>query len=82
MPTIPDQTAKPNLNWTITDSGIKEARPRKGLCYFIVDGGDDGWSACISEGVAYKTIRTLNPLGASDENEARRICEQHYAYSP
>lgn len=58
---------------------ISEATPRSDLRYFIVD-GTEFWAACISEGTAYKRVRMLTDT-CGTANEARRICEQHYAYS-
>lgn len=69
------------MQWSTVDGDpvIYEANPKDGLRYFIVDGGEF-WAACISEGTAYKRVRTLTDT-CGTWNEARRICEQHYAYS-
>lgn len=75
------QEAKPLMQWSPLDGNpaISEANPKEGLRYFIVDGGEY-WAACISEGTAYKRIKTLTDT-CGTANEARRICEQHWAYS-
>ncbi len=58
---------------------IRRAEPEKGTAYFIVK-GEDSWAACISTGIRYKFVQTLNGQ-CEGENEALRICEQHYEFS-
>ena len=64
------------LNWTVTDSGIEEARPCKTVRYFLVPDGDQ-WFACISEGIAYKVIRQLTPEGDT-KDFAKSRCLRHW----
>lgn len=66
------------MNWTAIDGilPMREARPKVGVCYFIVE-SEEGWSACLSLGTSYKRVVALKD-GIDSENEAKTFCNNHH----